>query len=155
MRHVKACLMGVQLSGSFECRGAMEVMRAVGKAVFGSFLTAKPVLLEPVYKTVISVPLELVGECQRIVSSRRGKVSAFEQKGLLAVVTGFVPVAESFGLSQELRSATSGRAFWQSSLERWERVPGKLAAEVIGEVRRRKGLASELPKPEVFLEEKG
>jgi elongation factor 2 len=153
LRHVKASLMDVQLSEHAELRGSVEVMRAVGKAVFGSFLTAKPVLLEPVYKTVISVPTELVGECQRIVSGRRGKVSRFEQKGLLAVITCFVPVAESFGLSQELRSATSGRAFWQSSLERWERVPEKLASKVIGEIRRRKGLPLKLPKPEMFLEE--
>ena len=153
LRHVKASLVGVQLSERAELRGADEVMRAVGKAVFGSFLTAKPVLLEPIYRTVISVPSELAGECQRIMGMRRGKISAYEQKGLLAVVTGFVPVAESFGLSVELRSASSGRAFWQSSLERWERVPEKLAAKVVGEIRRRKGLALELPKPEVFLEE--
>jgi elongation factor 2 len=153
LRHVKASLTDLQISEDVEMRGAVEVMRAVGKAIFGSFLTAKPVLLEPVYKTVISVPMELAGECQRIVTSRRGKISAFEQRGLLAVITGFVPVAESFGLSQELRSTTSGRAFWQSSLERWERVPEKLAAQVIADIRRRKGLPSKLPKPEMFMEE--
>jgi elongation factor 2 len=152
LRHVKACLMNVQVSENAEFRGSVEVMRAVGKAVFVSFLTAKPVLLEPVYKTVLSVPVELVGECQRIVSAKRGKVTGFEQRGLLAVVTAFVPVAESFSLSKELRSATSGRAFWQSSLERWERVPERLEASVIGEIRRRRGLPVGLPKPEMFME---
>jgi len=152
MRHVKASLMDVQLSQVAEARSSVEIMHGVGKVVFGSFLTAKPVLLEPVYKTVITVPAELAGECQRIVSSRRGKVSGFERKGLAAVVSGFVPVAESFGLSRELRSATSGRAFWQSSLERWERVPEKLAARVVAEVRVRKGLSAEVPSAGRFLE---
>jgi elongation factor 2 len=152
MRHVKASLMDVQLSQVAEARSSVEIMHGVGKAIFGSFLTAKPVLLEPVYKTVITVPAELAGECQRIVSSRRGKVSGFERKGLAAVVSGFVPVAESFGLSRELRSATSGRAFWQSSLDRWERVPEKLAARVVKEVRVRKGLAAEVPSAGRFLE---
>ena len=77
-------------------------MHGVGKAIFGSFLTAKPMLFEPVYKTVISVPAELAGECSRIVSSRRGKISAFEQKGVFTVVTGYIPVAETFGLSVEI-----------------------------------------------------
>jgi elongation factor 2 len=127
-------------------------MRAVGKALFGSFLTAKPILLEPIYKTIISVPMELVGECERIVASRRGRIARFEQHGLLAVITGFVPVAESFGLSRELRSATSGRAFWQSSLECWEPAPDKLTAEILADIRARKGLPTGVPKPEAFLE---
>jgi elongation factor 2 len=152
LRHVKASLLGLRVSDVAELRGSGEVTRAVGKAVFGSFLSAKPVLLEPVYKTVISVPFELVGECERIVTARRGRVSGFEQRGLLAVVTGFVPVAESFGLARELRTTTSGRAFWQSSLDRWEPVPERLAAKVIAEIRARRGLPVGVPEPDVFLE---
>ena len=128
-------------------------MHGVGKAIFGSFLTAKPMLLEPVYKTVISSPAELAGECSKIISSRRGKISAFEQKGVFTVITGYIPVAETFGLAAELRSATSGRAFWQSMFDRWEKVPEKLEAKIIKEVRKRKGLPSEVPGPERFLEE--
>jgi translation elongation factor EF-G len=52
-----------------------------------------------------------------------------------------------------LRSTTSGKAFWQSSLESWERVPEKLAARVIEEIRKRKGLAAEVPSSGRFLEE--
>jgi elongation factor 2 len=153
LRYVRASLVDVGLSQDAEARGSVEIMHGVGKAVFGSFLTAKPVLLEPVYKTVITVPSELVGECQRIVCGRRGRISGFERKGLAAVVSGFVPVAESFGLSRELRSATSGRAFWQSSLECWERVPERLAARVIEDIRKRKGLAAAVPEAGRFMEE--
>ena len=128
-------------------------MRGVGKAIFGSFLTANPMLLEPVYRTVITVPTELAGECSKIISSRRGKISVFEQKGVSTVITGYIPVAETFGLSAELRSATSGRAFWQSMFNRWEKVPEKLEAKTIKEIRKRKGLPSEVPKAERFLEE--
>jgi elongation factor 2 len=128
-------------------------MHGVGKAIFGSFLTAKPMLLEPVYKTVISSPTELAGECSKIISSRRGKISAFEQKGVFTVITGFIPVAETFGLSAELRSATSGRAFWQSMFDHWKKVPEKLAIKVIKDVRKRKGLPSEVPQIGKFIEE--
>jgi elongation factor 2 len=153
LRHVKVNLMEIQLSENVGYCSPVEIMHGVGKAVFGAVLTAKPVLLEPVYRTVISVPTELAGECSRILGSRRGKLSAFEDKGALAMITGYVPVAETFGLSEELRSATSGRAFWQSVLDRWRKVPEKLAAKVIEETRKRKGLPLEVPKPDKFLEE--
>ncbi len=153
LRHVKIGLMEIQLSENAECRSPVEIMRGVGKAVFGAVLTAKPVLLEPVYRTVVSVPAELAGDCSRILSSRRGKLAGFERKGALALITGYVPVSETFGLAAELRSATSGRAFWQSVLDCWRKMPDKLAAEVIVETRKRKGLSSEVPKPERFLEE--
>jgi len=150
VRHLKVNLVDFQLSEEFN---SVEVMRGVGKAVFGSFLTAKPFLLEPVYKTIISVASELAGECSRILSSRRGKVSSFEQKGLLTVISGFIPVSETFGFSKEMRSATSGSAFWQSFFDHWEKMPQKLALQVISDLRQSKGLAAQVPKPEKFLEQ--
>lgn len=155
LRHVKANLLELQVSENPEYRSPVEIMRGVGKAVFGAVLTAEPVLLEPVYRTVVSVPTELAGECSRILSSRRGNLIGFEQKGALAIVTGHVPVSETLGLSEELRSATSGRAFWQSILDSWQKMPEKLAQKVIAETRKRKGLPSEVPKPEKFLEDNG
>ena len=154
MRAVEVNLMEIQLSENSEQRGPVEVMSGVGKAVFGSFLSANPMLLEPLYKTVISSPTELAGQCSRIITRRRGKISAFEHKGASTIITSFIPVAETFGLPEELRSATSGRAFWQSMFDRWEKVPENLEAKLIIETRKRKGLPSEVPKAERFLEEK-
>ncbi len=153
IRKMRINLLNVQLSEDAEQYGPMEIMRGVGKAVFGSFLTAEPVLLEPVSKTIISTPTEYAGACSRIVKSRRGKISAFEQKGAFTVLIAFVPVAGTFGLSAELRSATSGRAFWQSVFDCWEKMPSKLEAKIIKELRKRKGLPAETPKAERFLEE--
>jgi elongation factor 2 len=153
MRGVEVNLKEIQLSENSEQRGPVEVMSGMGKAVFGSFLSANPVLLEPVYKTVISSSTELAGQCSRIITRRRGKISAFEHKGAFTVITSFIPVAETFGLPEELRSATSGRAFWQSIFDHWEKLPEKLEAKVIIETRKRKGLPSEIPKAERFLEE--
>ncbi len=104
-----------------------EIMRGIGKAIFGSFLTADPYLLEPIYKIIITVASELSGESSRMLRTRRGKVTLFEQKGLLNDITGFIPVSETFGFSKELRSTTSGRAFWQTFFDHWEKMPQKLA----------------------------
>ena len=152
VRHLKVNLVDFQLSGNEEF-SSVEVMRGVGKAVFGSFLTAQPVLLEPIYKIIITVASELAGESSRMLSSRRGKVTSFEQKGLLTAISGFIPVAETFGFSKELRSATSGRAFWQMFFDHWEKMPQKLALQVISDLRQHKGLSPEVPKPEKFMEQ--
>lgn len=151
MRHVQVNLIDLELAA--DVSGNSEVMHGVGKAVFGSFLTANPTLLEPVYKIIITVATELSSESSRILQTKRGKVTGYEQKGLLTQITGYIPVAETFGFSKELRSATSGRAVWQSLFDHWEKMPQKLAAEVIAELRSRKGLAPEVPKPEKFMEQ--
>jgi elongation factor 2 len=151
MRQVQVDLVDMELSA--DATGDSEVMRGVGKAIFGSYLTANPALLEPIYKIIITVASELSSESSRILQTSRGQVTGFEQKGLLTQITGFIPVAETFGFSKELRSATSGRAFWQSFFSHWEKVPQKQASEVIAELRRRKGLAPEVPSPEKFMEQ--
>ncbi|MCL2358472.1 MAG: GTP-binding protein [Nitrososphaerota archaeon] len=129
-----------------------EIEHTVSKAVFGSFLTANPSLQEPIYKIILSVAADLAGDISRILNSRRGKVTQFEQKGPQTQITGYIPVAETFGLSKELRSTTSGKAVWQSIFDHWEKLPPKLAQEIINEIRKRKGLPKDVAKPERFME---
>jgi elongation factor 2 len=152
MRHIKVNLVDLTLSEKEECKSPEEIMRGVGKAVFASFLSANPVLIEPIYQAIISLPTELSGETQRIMTTRRGKISSFEQKGLLTEIKGFIPVAETFGFSKQMRSATSGRVFWQFIFDHWECVPEKNAEKIIEKIRVRKGLAKEVPKPERFMD---
>lgn len=153
LRKVKVDLLKVQLHESVKFRKPVEVMRGVGKAIFGSILTAEPMLLEPVYEIVITVPAELAGECSRLLTSRRGKISFFEQKGISTMIAGYIPVVETFGLAEEIRSATSGRAFWQSVFDHWEKIPENMAEGVIMQVRNRRGLPREVPEPGRFVEE--
>ncbi|MDR2699957.1 MAG: GTP-binding protein [Nitrososphaerota archaeon] len=149
IRHVKVKLIDIQLCSNQN--DLNEVMHGIGKAIFASFLTAKPVLLEPIYATSISASVEVAGECSRILTTHRGKIRNFEQKGLLAAIKGFIPVAEAFEFSKELRSATSGRAIWQSLFSHWEELPEKLATQTITELRKQKGLAEDIPKPNKFI----
>ncbi len=113
MRHVKVNLADFELSQISQDTTPTEVMRGIGKAIFASTLTANPTLQEPIYKTTIILPTELSGQTQKILAAKRGKISRFEQKGLLTEIQGQIPVAETFGFSKEMRSATSGWAFWQ------------------------------------------
>ncbi len=80
MRHVKVNIVDMNFGINSENQNPGEIMHDMGKAIFGSFLTASPVLLEPVYKIIISVPAELSGECTKLMDLKRGKISMFEQK---------------------------------------------------------------------------
>lgn len=150
MRHVQVNLIDLELSA--DMTNNSEIMHGVGKSIFASFLTANPTLLEPIYKIIITVATELSNESSRILQTKRGKVTDYEHKGLLTQITGYIPVGETFGFSKELRSATSGRAVWQTLFDHWEKMPQKPATEAIIELRRRKGLSTEVPKPEKFME---
>jgi elongation factor 2 len=153
LRGVKVKLVDAQLHEDPVHRGPAQIMPAIRRAILGSFLTAKPVLLEPVYKIGVSVPAQWVGDCTSIITKRRGKILASEQKGILTMITGYIPVAETFGLSAEMRSATSGHAFWQCTFDHWEKVPENIISEVTRQIRERKGLPMETPTPDMFIDE--
>ena len=152
MANVQVDLINAQLHDDPSMREGTQVSRAVGRAILGSFLTAEPVLLEPIYRIEVRTPTQLIGKCLSIITGRRGKVRTTQNRGLLTVIIGYVPVAETFGLTTELRSATSGRVFWQSTFHQWKAVPEKLASTIIEEIRREKGLPPDIPKPEKFID---
>jgi len=153
LRGVKAKLIDIQIHEDPIQREPTQIMRAIGRGILGAVLTAKPVLLEPIYKIEVCVPTKWFGKCASIIVQKRGKILRSEQKGALRIITGYIPVAETFGLSAEMRSATSGHAFWQCTFHHWEKTPNDVAAKVIKQTRERRGLPSEIPKPDKFVDE--
>jgi len=153
LREVETKLMKTQLDPDPSLREPAQITRAVSRAILGSFLTAKPVLLEPIYKIEVTVQPRWFGTCTNIISRRRGKVLSTEQRGLAVTINGYIPVAETFGLSAEMRSATSGYAFWQFAFDHWSKMPENLAKGVIIELRERRGLSKEIPTPKTFVDE--
>jgi elongation factor 2 len=153
IRGIKVKLLDAKLHEDPVHRGPAQIMPAVKRAVWGSFLTAQPILSEPVYKIGVSVPHQFVGEVTGLITRKRGRVTASEQKGPITMIKGFLPVAETFGLSADMRSATSGHAFWQTQFDHWEKVPESIAIEVIAEIRKRRGLPEDIPKANKFIDE--
>jgi elongation factor 2 len=70
----------------------------------------------------------------------------------MITVKAEMPVSESFGIADELRSSTEGRAFWATQFSRWAPVPEQLQETLIKEIRERKGLPAVPPKPEEYFE---
>jgi elongation factor 2 len=153
LRGVKVELLDAQLHQEPKQREPTQIMRAISRAILGSVLTAKPVLLEPIYKINVSVSDQWFGTCSKILINRRGKILTTEHRGALVVIAGYVPVAETFGLSDGMRSATSGHAFWQCTFAHWKKVPENVSAEVIKKIREKRGLPPNIPDAKKFVDE--
>jgi len=132
-------------------RGPAQMMPATRGAIFAALLSAQPTLLEPIYKIQVTIPPEELGNVTSLISRKRGSIQGVEQKGPIIVVTGFIPVSESLGLSQEMRAATSGRAFWQSTFDHWASVPESILMDLVKKVRERKGLSSAPPSASEYI----
>jgi len=91
-------------------------------------------LLEPVFKVEVVTPEEFMGDVIGDLNRRRGQVQGMEQRGNAQVVNAYVPLAEMFGYSTDLRSNTQGRANYTMQFERYEEVPGNIAEKVVGEL---------------------
>ncbi len=153
LQGVKAKLLQAEIHEDPAFREPKQITRAISRAVLSSFLTAKPVLLEPVYKIEVSAPTQWLGTCTSIITRRRGKIQITKNKGTQTIIIGNIPVAETFGLAAQIRSATSGHAFWQNAFDHWEEAPRSISAEAIRQIRIQKGLPPEIPKPDKFAEE--
>jgi len=153
VRGIKVKLVDAQLHEDPVHRGPAQLMPATRKAMFGSFLTAEPALVEPIYRVNVTVPAQWVGQVSNIITRQKGRITSSEQKGPITNIVGYIPVRQTFGLAAEMRSATSGHAFWQSTLERWERIPEAIALPIIKEIRLRRGLQPEVPTADRFIDE--
>lgn len=151
IRGVKVKLIDAMVHEDPAHRGPAQIMPATKDAIFAAFLMAEPILLEPLLKIEAKVPQEFLSGLLRVLTSKRGRIHQMEQHGMLMLVRGEIPVSETFDLADQIRSATQGRCFWSTEFSRWAPVPSQLAMEIIKQIRKRKGLPSEIPRPEDFL----
>lgn len=160
MRGVRLNLVDVTLHADTIHRGAGQVVPAARKAMFAAHLSGKPRLQEPVFLVEIQTPEEAVGGIHTVLNQRRGEYIDEENVAgtPLKMIKAYLPVAESFGFTQHLRTETSGRAFPQCVFDHWEVVnsdPYKedtVSYKIVKEIRKRKGLKDELPVPEDFTD---
>ena len=127
-------------------RGPAQVIPAVRRAVHNALIDAEIKLLEPIQEVRIDVPNEHMGAASGEIQGRRGRVDDMYQEGDLMVVEGIAPVAEMIGFSSDIRSATEGRASWNTENAGFRVMADNLQPEIIDEIRERKGMKLELPE---------
>jgi elongation factor G len=89
-----------------------------------------PVLLEPIMDVEVRVPEAYMGEVNRDLNTRRGRLLGMDAHGGLQVLRAQVPQAELFTYATELRSITGGRGTFSASLAQYEEVPAHLAQKI-------------------------
>ena len=102
---------------------------------------ANAAIYEPLQVIQIETPLEFMGEISKLVQNKRGQLINMEQQGEHLTITAKLPVAEMFGLTSDLRSATSGKASHYTVDQVFEKLPFELQQKVIKAIRDRKGLS--------------
>ncbi len=97
---------------------------------------SKPTLLEPIMELEIVLPETNLGDVIADLNSKRAKILGMDARlEGLQVVTANVPLAEMFGYSTDLRSATQGRASYTMQYTMFDRVPGKIAEQIIKRIK--------------------
>ena len=109
---------------AFKLAGALSTREGIKKA--------NPVLLEPVMKVEITTPEEFMGDVIGDLNSRRGRIDSMDDlMGGTKLIRGFVPLANMFGYTSDLRSMSKGRAASTMELAQYEEVPPNVAQEII------------------------
>ena len=104
---------------------------AASMALKEGVMQSKPVLLEPIMAVDIRVPEQYMGEVNRDLNGRRGRVLGMDTAEGVQVISAHVPQAELFSYATELRSLTGGRGTFSAVLDHYEDVPGNLAEKII------------------------
>ncbi len=97
---------------------------------------AKPALLEPIMTVEVHIPEAYMGEVNRDLNGRRGRVLGMDTNGGMQVINATVPQSELFSYATELRSITGGRGTFTATLAHYEEVPAHLAEKVIEQHRK-------------------
>jgi len=120
----------------------MAFQAAARGAFREGYAKAKPVIHEPIMKVVVETPTEFQGAVMGLLNQRRGMIVGAQDEGPMSVVEAQVPLAEMFGFSTILRSATQGKAQFTMEFALYRQVPQSIAEKIAEEVAARKKSAA-------------
>ncbi len=92
---------------------------------------ARPALLEPIMNVEVYAPDQYSGDIMGDLSSRRGRISGSESRGVGVIVKAQVPLAEMLSYATDLTSMTQGRASYSMEFSHYDFVPNEIAEKVI------------------------
>ena len=112
---------------AFKIAGSMAFKAAMAKA--------NPVLLEPIMKVEVITPEEYMGDVIGDLNSRRGRIEGMENRMGAQIIHAYVPLAEMFGYTTELRSRTQGRGTSSMQFNSFEEVPRNVAEQIMAKTK--------------------
>lgn len=141
-------------------RGASQIIPIARRVFYACEFTASPRLMEPVFLVDIQTVEQAMGGIYGVLTRRRGIIIGEENRPGTPIynVRAYLPVAESFGFTADLRAGTGGQAFPQCVFDHWQQFPGdpleagSLANGVVLKTRARKGLREGIPALDSFMD---
>lgn len=160
MRGVRVNVEDVTMHADAIHRGGGQIIPTARRVFYACCLTASPRLMEPMFIVDIQTVESAMGGIYSVLTRRRGIIIGEENRPGTPIynVRAYLPVAESFGFTADLRAATSGQAFPQCVFDHWQEYPGDplepntLANKLVLAVRVRKGLKPDIPPLDQFNE---
>ncbi|MDP2717623.1 MAG: EF-Tu/IF-2/RF-3 family GTPase, partial [Candidatus Micrarchaeota archaeon] len=133
-------------------RGPAQIIPAIRRPIYASMLMAGCVLQEPKQKLFVNTPTDYMSGIINLVQGRRGQVQDIQQEGEAVAISCKVPVSAMFGFASEIRGASQGRAAWYYEYAGYEKLPSNLQAEIIAQIRKRKGEPEVAPTAKDFMD---
>jgi len=160
MRGVRINVEDVTMHADAIHRGGGQIIPTARRVFYACCLTAQPRLMEPVFSVDIQTVEHAMGGIYGVLTRRRGIIIGEENRPGTPIynVKAYLPVAESFGFTADLRAGTGGQAFPQCVFDHWQQFPGDplevgtLANKQTLAVRQRKGLKPEIPPLDTFMD---
>lgn len=98
---------------------------------------AKPILLEPVMKLIITIPEEYMGDVMGDMNKRRGKILGMESNGKgKQVLEALAPQGETFKYAIDLKSMTQGRGYFEMEFDSYAEVPSSASEKIVAGARK-------------------
>ena len=140
---VKVILSDMTLHEDSIHRGPAQMYPAIRNGIREAMMDGKPLILEPIQIMQFDTPTRFMGEVSKLLSAKRGQMLDMDSGDEFTTIKGKLPVAESFGLSNDVRSGTEGRASFAVMDQSFEVLPGELQQKIISQIRQRKGIVEE------------
>ena len=121
----------------------MAFHMAGSQAFQKAFMSARPILLEPIYRVTVMVPEKYMGDVMGDLNSRRGRIQGMDPEGSFQVIRAEVPLAELYKYSTSLRSMTQGTGDYTMEFDHYESVPAELTRKIVEASRKKEGEAVE------------
>lgn len=160
MRGIRVNIEDVTMHADAIHRGGGQIIPTARRVSYACCLSAEPRLMEPVFMVDIQTVESAMGGIYNVLTRRRGIINGEENRPGTPIynVRAFLPVAESFGFTADLRAATGGQAFPQMVFDHWQMYPGDplepgtLCNKTALAIRARKGLKEGIPTLDSYMD---
>eukprot|EP00796_Vickermania_ingenoplastis_P005019 gene5015-3614_t len=160
MRGIRINVEDVTMHADAIHRGGGQIIPTARRVFYACCLTAGPRMLEPMFSVDIQTVEHAMGGIYGVLTRRRGMIIGEENRPGTPIynVKAYLPVAESFGFTADLRAGTGGQAFPQCVFDHWQEYPGNplepksQANATVLAIRTRKGLKPDIPPLDTFLD---